>query len=103
MKFNIADDLRDTIDKIYEANSDIDEHEAEIQARDLILHEYSDAIKRLNETVYVLRKALAEYDCLYTCGNVADISGIHCPLDNPCMKCRLERAEHKLSKYENRQ
>ena len=43
--------------------------------------------------VLSLRRYRCQQDCLYTMGDVADISGSHCPLDNPCTRCQLELAE----------
>lgn len=48
---------------------------------------------RLAAELARLRSARAQYDCRYTQGSVADISGSHCPPDDPCVRCRFERTE----------
>jgi len=45
-----------------------------------------------------LRKQRIEYDCRFTLGNVADISGIHCPVDRPCMRCQVERRDAEIAR-----
>lgn len=43
-----------------------------------------------------LRRQRTEFDCRYTLGNVADISGSHCPLESRCQRCKLEDAELQI-------
>ena len=54
-----------------------------------------------------LRKWRTEQDCRYTMGRVADISGSHCPLDDPCERCakdaenaRLRQALEQIARFE---
>lgn len=58
-----------------------------IEERDLERH-------RVNE----LRRELPQYDCRRTGGPVSDISGRHCPLDKPCLTCRLEDTQEIVNK-----
>jgi hypothetical protein len=37
-----------------------------------------------------LRRELPQYDCQRTGGPASDVGGAHCPLGQPCMRCRLE-------------
>lgn len=54
--------------------------------------EYARQLNKLHE----LKKWRVEQDCRYTMGNVADISGSHCPLDRPCERCKNESLQDKL-------
>lgn len=40
-----------------------------------------------------LRRQRIGFDCRYTMGNVADLTGSHCPIDKPCLRCQNERLE----------
>lgn len=40
-----------------------------------------------------LRRQRIEFDCRYTMGKVADLTGNHCPIDKPCLRCQNERLE----------
>lgn len=40
-----------------------------------------------------LQRELPQFDCRRTGGPVSDVDGIHCPIDRPCMRCRLRNAE----------
>ena len=53
-------------------------------------------IEQLQREVMKLRKHRTEYDCHYTLGDVADISGSHCPLDEPCQRCLLAQRTEAL-------
>lgn len=44
-----------------------------------------------------LRRELPQYDCRRTGGPVSDISGRHCPLDNPCLTCKYEDLQRTLN------
>ncbi len=50
------------------------------------------AVAVLSGLVLELRAWRSEHDCRYTLGATADIDGVHCPIDNPCVRCqrRLE-------------
>ena len=37
-----------------------------------------------------LRRWRCDNDCRFTMGDVADLSGRHCPLDKPCVRCSTE-------------
>lgn len=50
----------------------------------------------LRSRVAELEAHRTELDCRYA-GKWADSSGSHCPIDGPCMRCRLERAEEELT------
>lgn len=38
-----------------------------------------------------LRRYRYENDCRYTMGAIADIDGIHCPIDRPCTRCKIKK------------
>lgn len=44
-----------------------------------------------------LRRLLPQYDCQQTGGALADFGGRHCPLGEPCYRCRAEAAEAALA------
>lgn len=48
-------------------------------------------IASLESEIARLRRWRCEQDCRFTMGDVADISGSHCPLDKPCARCEGER------------
>ena len=58
---------------------------------------YTD-VASLQAEVMRLRRARCELDCRYTMGDVADLSGSHCPHDNPCQRCYYERRIEALEK-----
>jgi len=55
-------------------------------------------IAKLKEENYNLRRHRCELDCRYTMGGVADISGSHCPHDDPCQRCCYERRIKAMEK-----
>ena len=64
---------------------------------------YTDLQTRANALgaiVEALRRELPQLDCRRTGGLVSDLSGKHCPLDDPCQRCRLETAEARAEALE---
>ena len=47
--------------------------------------------------IAALRRWRCEQDCRYTLGNVADIGGQHCPLGEPCERCRADKLRAALA------
>jgi hypothetical protein len=43
-----------------------------------------------------LRRWRTEADCRYTMGDVAEMSGSHCPWEKPCDRCAAEREIERL-------
>jgi hypothetical protein len=63
--------------------------------RDEVLHQTRterDA-HRAQSDAEAMRRELSQFDCRRTGGPVSDVDGDHCPVDAPCMRCRLRRAE----------
>jgi len=58
-----------------------------------IMWEAADEIARL-------RAERTEFDCRFTLGKVADLSGIHCPVESPCMRCQNERLEAEIERLQ---
>ena len=54
----------------------------------------------LRATVAELRRWRYEHDCRYTLGAVADLDLVHCPIDNPCVRCQ-RRLEWGAAQKEN--
>lgn len=76
---------------------------AEIAAGASLVAKIGDRNRELEMEIESLRSDLLEarritttLDCRYTLGDVADISGSHCPLDKPCERCRNEREIARL-------
>lgn len=40
-----------------------------------------------------------DYDCRMV-GKVAEMSGSHCPFDDPCQRCQLDRADDRIARLE---
>lgn len=57
------------------------------------LEEHIDNLEREIES---LKRQRPQYDCKYSGGDWADISGSHCPLDNPCLTCKHDRLIDRL-------
>lgn len=55
---------------------------------------------QLRAEVAGLRRHRTELDCRYTLGDVADISGSHCPLNSKCTRCKAEDAELQVRDLE---
>lgn len=53
----------------------------------------------LDARIRVLERRESEYDCRM-CGRVAEMSGSHCPIGDPCQRCQLERAERRVAELE---
>ncbi len=51
-----------------------------------------------DQEIAELRKWRTEQDCRYTMGRVADISGAHCPLGDPCERCAKDAEIARLTK-----
>jgi len=51
------------------------------------------------ETIANLWAQRSEFDCRFT-GDVADISGSHCPADAPCLRCQIERLRGQVAALE---
>lgn len=58
------------------------------------------ALEGANGRLMELRKWRTEQDCRYTMGDFADISGSHCPIDNPCVRCQHEALQSSLDAAE---
>lgn len=58
------------------------------------------ALQKAEGEIYSLKRQRTEADCRFTMGNVADFSGSHCPIDNPCQRCELEAAEARVKALE---
>ena len=65
--------------------TDEQEHQASAQ----------EIIDVLEGFVMSLKRQRTGFDCRYTLGTVADTSGSHCPPNDPCQRCLLERAERE--------
>lgn len=49
-------------------------------------------IEQLRSEIEQLRAERIEFDCRFTMmGEIADISGMHCPVGKPCMRCEIDR------------
>lgn len=53
----------------------------------------AEAGEQHEDEIQKLRRQRIEFDCRYTMGNVADLTGSHCPIDRPCLRCQNERLE----------
>jgi hypothetical protein len=72
------------------------DHELDlIHARNATLNEENTILR--NRVSELERRETREYDCRMV-GRVAEISGRHCPWDNPCQRCQLEDAEVERDK-----
>jgi chromosome segregation ATPase len=72
-----CDDLRAEIDRL------------QADRAQLVL--MTELLRASNAEVERLRRHRTELDCRYTMGDVADLSGSHCPPDEPCLRCKVER------------
>jgi len=51
-------------------------------------------LQHLLDYVDALERERAKLDCRYA-GRYAEASGSHCPLNAPCLRCRLERPQDR--------
>jgi len=58
-------------------------------------------IAALGENRDTLARALSDANCLFTGGPLAESGGSHCPIDNPCYRCRAERAEERIVEFQD--
>ena len=54
--------------------------------------------EELARKVDSLKRWRCDQDCRYTMGDVADISGSHCPGDRPCLRCANQREGEELER-----
>jgi hypothetical protein len=47
-----------------------------------------------------LRRERTKFDCRYTLGSVADVSGVHCPPGELCLRCERDRYREALERIE---
>lgn len=52
-----------------------------------------------NRVAELERRETRDYDCRIV-GRVAEFSGSHCPIGEPCQRCQLERAERRVEELE---
>ena len=74
---------------------------AELEAQvaeipDLLLIAHMQGAEQAKDQIQALRAQIAALDCRLV-GRVADLSGSHCPADNPCDRCVAERRIEELS------
>ena len=49
----------------------------------------------MQERIKELQAQISTFDCRFA-GEYADLSGSHCPIDKPCMRCRNELLQARL-------
>jgi hypothetical protein len=65
------------------------------------LEEAEKSEELLKAEVQRLRAERTQYDCRYTPGPVADLTGSHCPMDEPCLRCQNERLTERVNDLEH--
>ena len=63
---------------------------------DLLLIAHMQGAEQAKDQIQALRAQISALDCRLV-GRVADLSGSHCPADNPCDRCVAERRIEELS------
>ena len=88
---NLHNSLERTASERDAARARVAELEAQVaEIPDLLLIAHMQGAEQAKDQIQALRAQIESLDCRLV-GRVAELSGSHCPADNPCDRCVAER------------